>query len=649
MKKMKIFLQTCACIGLLWQSGGAVTYFAPVIDASGQVGLFRSQSALTLGMGRLAIGGYGNYSNDPDFIHSIVGFNPDSNRWSDTLKGYHPDIGLVSSQFFLGYGITRFMDFSAAMPVYFDFMSKYSNGTTDSYGYLQGGFGDLTLALKFQYPPYPHKRLFETSYYGAVTLPTGDRKSGIFPRHTYFYFNRPDDSLNTRNSEVDSVVSMYSSTSPDIDMKMLWTIDLGQLHAMSPVLVNINYGVRWATKSQLPHQFLLNIAFEYHPFDWLHVFTEFTGETRVGNLERGFKIGDDPLRLSPGISFTPAGGFFASLGADINLSRDTLLSYTLVDRKNTALTPRAVSTRIEPQYRLAATIGWAGYIIPQDADQDGIRDNKDRCPKDPEDFDDFEDSDGCPDPDNDRDGIPDLKDKCPNDAEDMDGFADTDGCPDFDNDKDNVPDSLDKCPTVAEDIDGFEDLDGCVDTDNDKDGIPDSSDQCINLPEDNDAFQDKDGCPDYDNDMDGVPDSLDKCPDVPGDADNFGCPKPEEKPKAKEIQRGRVILRGVNFEFGSATLTQESYAIMERVRDSLIEWPEIRVEIIGHTDDIGSALANRRLSQRRAESVRDYLVSQGVSADRLIAIGKGKDEPIADNETAEGRQLNRRVELHRVD
>jgi outer membrane protein OmpA-like peptidoglycan-associated protein len=650
-KKVGILIASIVCVFTIGFNSSAVTYNSPLINMFGQTGVYRSHSAITLGMGRLAIGGYANYSSDHNFVHQVTGFSnavfPDSGLWTDTLRGYNPDITVVNSQLFLGYGITRFLDFSAAMPIYYDYLSRYSSSTTEAYGYNQGGFGDLELALKFQYPPYPHKRIFKTSYYGAVTIPTGNRRMGLFPRHTYYLMNDTNSLANRRQPGVDSAISLYSSGAPEIDMKMLWTIDLGGLHEASPIFININYGVRW-TRKELPNLFLLNISFDYNPLDWLHFFTEFSGETRIETLERGFRLGDDPLRLSPGISFTPVGGFFLTLGADINLSSDTLFTYQMRDKRS-GLIANAVTTRIEPQYRIAATIGWAGYIIPQDADQDGIRDNEDKCPNEPEDFDNFEDTDGCPDLDNDHDGIADLKDKCPNDAEDVDGFEDLDGCPDFDNDKDMVVDTADKCPIVAEDIDGFEDTDGCPDFDNDRDGIADSSDQCINLPEDKDNFQDRDGCPDTDNDLDIVPDSVDNCPDVPGDIDNNGCPKPEEKPKAKEIQRGRVILRGVNFEFGSANLTQDSYAILERVRDSLIEWPEVKIEIMGHTDSVGGSLANRRLSQLRSEAVRDYLVSQGVSPDRLIAIGKGEEEPIADNTTSEGRQMNRRVELHRID
>ncbi|MBD3390515.1 MAG: OmpA family protein [Chitinivibrionales bacterium] len=624
----------------------AVTYTAPIINRFGQVGLFHTQSAMTLGMGRLHVGAYGNISLDSKYIHSIVdaASGDTLKKVGDTLEHHIPGLQTFNLDLALGYGIARFLDFSAMMPVYFDRVTgeRYytsGGGEVGDLGGSAGGFGDMELALKFQYPPYPHKRFFEMAYYGAVSVPTGSRKQGFFPRHAYYV----KDTSGTIG-DVGDLVAAYTSRGAEIDMKMLWTFDLAQLRLASPVLVHVNYGARW-NLAGLDHLFLLNLAFEYHPVEWFGMFTEFSGETRISNVERGFKIGDDPLRLSPGISFTPPGGLHFTIGADINLSSDTALLRYELDNKSAS--GKVFATRMEPRWRLCGTIGWAGYILPQDADEDGIKDADDRCPQDPEDLDGFEDTDGCPDPDNDKDGVVDLKDKCPNDAEDLDGFEDEDGCPDTDNDNDRVPDSLDQCPLVPEDLDDFEDKDGCPDTDNDKDGIPDSVDHCLTLPEDKDGFQDNDGCPDVDNDLDEVPDSIDRCPDTPGEKDNEGCPK--EKARAKEMKRGRVILRGVNFKFGSAILTGDSYAILDRVYQSLVEWPEIQIEIRGHTDSIGSRIANKRLSRKRAESVSNYLISKGISPERLRAEGMGEDEPIAENATAEGRAMNRRVELHRID
>jgi outer membrane protein OmpA-like peptidoglycan-associated protein len=115
------------------------------------------------------------------------------------------------------------------------------------------------------------------------------------------------------------------------------------------------------------------------------------------------------------------------------------------------------------------------------------------------------------------------------------------------------------------------------------------------------------------------------------------------------IQYGVVAFRSVNFTNGSNELTQGSYPSLDDIAASLLTYPQVRIEVRGYTDDVGSAEANVKLSQGRAESVVTYLVSKGVKADRLKATGLGAANPVADNKTADGRVLNRRVEIRRLD
>jgi OOP family OmpA-OmpF porin len=115
-----------------------------------------------------------------------------------------------------------------------------------------------------------------------------------------------------------------------------------------------------------------------------------------------------------------------------------------------------------------------------------------------------------------------------------------------------------------------------------------------------------------------------------------------------EAGKKALILEGVNFETGKADLTPESRTILDGVAESLVANVEIRVQVGGHTDSRGSAALNKRLSAARAESVRQYLISKGVAADRLTAAGFGPSKPIASNKTAAGRAQNRRVELTRL-
>ncbi len=246
--------------------------------------------------------------------------------------------------------------------------------------------------------------------------------------------------------------------------------------------------------------------------------------------------------------------------------------------------------------------------------------------------------------DTDGDGVPDSLDTCPREPEDQDGYQDADGCPDDDNDGDGLPDSLDKCPNQTEDQDGYQDADGCPDDDNDGDGIPDLKDRCPNRPEDRDGYQDTDGCPDDDNDGDGILDAKDQCPDEPGSAANNGCPSPVIGPM---VVGSRIrVSEKIYFERGKAVLKLKSKRVLDKVAQLLMRNPQIRlVRIEGHTDSRGSPRRNLVLSQRRAEAVMRYLISKGVSPNRLQAVGYGDTRPIAPNDTAAGRAKNRRVEF----
>ncbi len=162
--------------------------------------------------------------------------------------------------------------------------------------------------------------------------------------------------------------------------------------------------------------------------------------------------------------------------------------------------------------------------------------------------------------------------------------------------------------------------------------------------------------PPADSDGDGVPDDLDQCPGTPAgtQVDEKGCPlaPPCETPRAGEpvsllgCKAGDVVvLRGVNFEFDKSKLTTNARTILDGVGDELKAHPSIAVEIAGHTDAKGSDEYNQRLSLRRAESVRDYLTQAGIDAGRISVAGYGETQPVADNDSDEGREMNRRVEL----
>ncbi len=142
---------------------------------------------------------------------------------------------------------------------------------------------------------------------------------------------------------------------------------------------------------------------------------------------------------------------------------------------------------------------------------------------------------------------------------------------------------------------------------------------------------------DNDSDGDGVPDSRDRCPGTPrGFAVNAdGCIEEDQT----------VVLRGVNFVFNSDQLTGPAKETLKEVAAALAAQPSLNVRIVGHTDSVGSNGYNQRLSQKRADSVRRYLIAQGADASNLQARGEGESNPVASNGTEEGRAENRRVEF----
>ena len=257
-----------------------------------------------------------------------------------------------------------------------------------------------------------------------------------------------------------------------------------------------------------------------------------------------------------------------------------------------------------------------------DTDGDGIYDKDDACPE----VAGLEAFNGCPDADG--DGIEDSKDGCPNAA----GTKEMNGCPDADGD--GVADKDDACPEVA----GIAGLAGCPDADGD--GVADKDDACA----DQAGPAENKGCPWADKDSDGVLDKDDACPAVAGPIANKGCPEVTEEVQKKLNDYARTIL----FDTGKSSIKAQSTSVMVDIITILAEYPNAKFTVEGHTDSVGSASLNQKLSDSRANSVRDFLIDKGIGADRLSAIGYGEDKPIATNNTRAGRKSNRRVEINLI-
>jgi outer membrane protein OmpA-like peptidoglycan-associated protein len=217
-------------------------------------------------------------------------------------------------------------------------------------------------------------------------------------------------------------------------------------------------------------------------------------------------------------------------------------------------------------------------------------------------------------------------------------MVDKNGCP-LDTDGDGVPDYLDLCPNTPLEAHGFIDKNGCV-LDTDGDGVPDYLDKCANTPIEARGKVDQNGCP-RDIDGDGIPDYLDKCPSIPGVAENNGCPEVKKEVKALF----KKALQGIQFETGKADIKPFSFPLLNQIANILILNPTYLIEIQGHTDNVGKPEMNLNLSDRRAESVRQYLISKGIDEKRMTSHGYGDTKPVATNKTSKGRALNRRVEF----
>lgn len=413
--------------------------------------------------------------------------------------------------------------------------------------------------------------------------------------------------------------------------------------------------------------------------------------------------------LNASVSYSYINNSFKNLGAGLSLNLGPVQIYAVADNllalNMTEFTDNGESQGMFPKsaknIHVHAGLNLTFGGKEKDRDGDGIKDKKDDCPDTPglEAFNGCPDTDGdgipdkddmCPEtpgtidgcPDTDNDSIIDKKDDCPEEA----GLAEFNGCPDTDGD--GIMDKEDDCPEVK----GFPKNNGCPDTDEDgildkddacpetpglakfggcpdvdEDGIMDKEDECPNQPgpienkgcpwgdKDGDGILDNvdkcpevvgvaenNGCPFGDVDNDGVLDKDDKCPNVPGVKENDGCP--EIKKEEQEVLK--KAFDNLEFETGKDVIKQSSYESLNELADVLKKRPEWKLKISGHTDNVGAASTNLTLSKKRAIAVKQFLMDRGIEDARLRPEWFGETKPIAPNNTAEGRQKNRRVEMN---
>lgn len=430
----------------------------------------------------------------------------------------------------------------------------------------------------------------------------------------------------------DTAAYFYMHTPTALSLQFDWMI-WNDFHLNATAYINVNSKKR-PHNVRMPSQYSITPSYD---FKWAGI-----GIPVSYNSYSGFKVGLG-LRLGPLTIGVPdlktlfPGGKIRGAGIYAGLRVPVLYGHPS-DKDGDKVSDKMDKCPTVPGV-------WSFRGCP-DSDGDGIADSEDDCPMTPGD----PKFNGCPDTD--KDGIPDKDDKCPKVA----GLPEFNGCPDTDGD--GIQDSKDDCPKVA----GLPKFNGCPDTDGD--GIPDKDDKCPNKPgpkefngcPDSDADgipdfidqcpnkpgpKENSGCPYGDKDGDGVLDKDDKCPETAGPKDNHGCPKIDKKTQAVL----QTAFNDLEFETAKAIIRTKSYPSLNKLSDVLKQKSNWELQLSGYTDNVGNAHSNLLLSKRRAQAVKDYLVGQGISADRLHVLYFGEQDPVASNRTAVGRQKNRRVEM----
>lgn len=488
-------------IGLSLLAGGLA--FAQSGLMGGTSGIHQ-HNAYTLGQWGIEAGTGGDISTDSWSIArgGIITKNGQTNYLSGKAAS-------IAGNFHGAIGLSDFIDIGAAIPLYYDHTNVPGAGDL-----WKATRGDVDMWLKVN-PVGNEKTLFAFAALVDLYLPTGDRATGVRPRHAWYL---PDDEGGSTNP----------FTSDDLDIGLTLIATLNFSHMGTPVVWNTHVGIVYAPEgsSTLVYGTGVNVL----PTDWMDVFAEFSGEMRVEGDAYDIDPLSDPMRITPGLRFHLPWNIDFAMGVDIavralknmgydwNDEMDGVEDYELhyTDKHGGKVSYGYVPT---PLIAGTASLTWRfGGKMDRDEDHDGVKDDFDKCPHTTIGK---VDSVGCP-IDSDKDGVIDGIDRCPNTL--AGAVVDTMGCP-MDADNDGVPDGLDECNDTPAGEPVY--ANGCF-ADYDKDGVSDIQDKCPNTPAG--LPVDYYGCP-LDGDKDGVIDSLDKCDDTPiGLAvDSVGCPLDSDK------------------------------------------------------------------------------------------------------------------------
>lgn len=600
--------------------------FAQTGLLGGKTGLHQ-QDANTLGFFHFRLGTGGTIATDNwGYTRGALftdrhGRTQELDVWDARMEKGRID-GALAGNFNFAFGLRDDLDIGVSLPIYYDHAKDYSGEAIRAH-MGKGGLGDLQFYAKYRTPHWFGPDYMKTAAVVDLTVPTGWRGVGIRPRHAWFLDNEGGPTYAyTANSVMLGLTGVVSVNYNKKGVPLVWNSSLGLM---------IGFG---DASNTLVYSTGVNLEIN----DYIQPFLEFSGEMRFGNDAYPFSPITDPMVLTPGINVKiPFFNIDFAAGIDIGIG-NLVDGY---DRKDAMDNCKDFQIKFkgETGYRASycyvaqpliagiAKLTWT-FGFDGDDDNDGVKNRKDKCPETFPPI--VVDEDGCG-IDTDEDKVFDGLDKCPDTPKGV--AVDSVGCP-LDTDEDTVPDYKDMCPETPKGV--KVDSVGCP-LDSDKDGVFDGPDKCPDTPEG--VAVDADGCP-LDTDKDGVPDYRDKCPNtLPGiQVNKRGCP-------LRRKEDLDYLKKGIQFEFDSAKLLKSSYPTLDDIIALLEKIPEVKLEVQGHTDIVGTEDYNQKLSEDRAHSVTDYFQSKGIAADRLRAIGFGTRMPLADNVTDEGRAKNRRVEL----
>lgn len=632
----------------------------------GQTGLMggsegiHQQNANTLGQWHFVAGTGGNVSFDPWALARMGVYYDDDER----IKLQHFKLS-ATGNFFLAAGLTDYVNAGVAFNINYD--RSFARGYIEATGNIRQG--DLDIWTKIKAPFISDSSMLSLAAQFDMYLPIGRKALGLRPRHAWYIRG-------------DGTTNAYTADEIVVGATAIASLDFGKVDV--PIRLNFSAGFVYANEGS--NTFVYSVAGDWDWAKWITAFVEYSGEFRVENNGMPLDFFEDPMLITPGLrlhlphNIDLTGGLDLSprmmrVGYDREKEMKNIEDYTLhyVDQRGNyksygyvptvtyaftgALTwtfggaekapepecpqglppaPDSVMkidtiVKVDTLLRVDSLTRVDTIVVAdtlRDADSDGVIDSLDMCPNTPLGF--PVDSVGCP-LDEDKDGVTDSLDKCLGTPEGVQ--VGRDGCA-LDFDKDGVPDFKDMCPNTPPNT-GVDSV-GCS-KDEDQDGVIDDRDQCPLTPKG--APVDTTGCP-MDSDHDGVPDYQDKCPNTLRGVkvDKKGCP-------VNKKENLDLLKKGINFKTGSTVLTKASFKTLNDIVALLNKFQDVSLEIQGHTDNVGKDEYNENLSQGRAQSAVDYIISKGIPMSRLKAMGYGPRKPIADNKTKKGRAQNRRVEL----